>query len=63
VHWPCNSLEVLCPEILKLKQIAEKLSCALGNNHGAGLGDSLKTPGEVRGFAGYAALLRPSRIS
>jgi hypothetical protein len=33
---------VLCPQILEFKQIAEKLSCALGDNCGIRLGDRLE---------------------
>ena len=61
-HRGYNSLEVPCPQILELKQIAEKLSCALGDNHGVRLGDSLESRGEARGFADDAELLRASRI-
>ena len=61
-HRAYNSLQILRPQILEIKQIAEKLSCALGNNRGVRLGDSLKLRGEVRGFANDAALLRTSPI-
>ena len=61
-HRACNSLEVLCPQILEFKQIAEKPSCALSDNHGVWLGDSLELRGNVRSLADDAALLRASRI-
>ena len=31
-HRPSDALEVLCSEVLKLEQIAEQFSCALGAN-------------------------------
>ena len=61
-HRGCNSLQVLCPQILELKQIAEELSCVRSDNHGIRIGDSLKSRGEVRGFPDDATLLRASRI-
>ena len=61
-HRGYNSAEALCSQILEFKQIAEKLSCALGDNNGTRLGDSLEPRGEARGFADDAVLLRASRI-
>ena len=53
-------LEVPRSEILKLEEIAEKLSRALGDDHAVGLGDRLQPRREVRRVADDAALLRLS---
>ena len=60
-HRPRDTLEVLCSEVLKLEQIAEKPSCALGDDDHVRLSDPLQTGREVRRLADDAALLRFSR--
>ena len=40
-HRTGDALEVLCPEVLQLKQIANKLSCAIGDDHHVRFGDPL----------------------
>ena len=60
-HRPGDALEVLCPEVLKLEQIAEKSSRAFGDDHHVRLGDPLQARREVRRLADDAALLRLAR--
>ena len=60
-HRSGNALEVLCPEVLQLEEIAEKLPRALGDDHHVGVGDSLQSRREVRCLADDAALLRLAR--
>ena len=60
-HRPGDALEVLCPEVLQLEEIAEKLSRALGDDHHVRLGDPLQARREVRRLADDAALLRLAR--
>ena len=60
-HRPGDALEVLCPEVLKLEQIAEKPSRALGDDDHVRLGDPLQTRRKVRRLADDAALLRLTR--
>ena len=52
-----DALEVLCPEVLQLKQITEKFSRGLGNDHHVRLGDALQARRQVRRLADDAALL------
>ena len=54
---PCNALEVFCPEVLKLKQTAEKPSRALGYNNHVRLGDPLQPRRKVRRLAHDRLLL------
>jgi hypothetical protein len=42
VHRAGDALEVLCPKVLQLEQIAEKFSRGLGNDRGIRLGDPLQ---------------------
>ena len=60
-YRPGDALEVLCPEVLKLEEIAEKSPGALGDDHHVRLGDPLQTCREVRRLADDAALLRLTR--
>ncbi len=55
-----DPLEVPRSEILKLEEIAEKHSRALGDDHAVGFGDPLQPRREVRRVADDAALLRLS---
>ena len=61
-HGGRNSLEVLGPEIVEFKKVAEKPSCALGDNHGVRLGDRLELRGNVWSFADDAAFVGACRI-
>ena len=56
-----DALEVSCSEVLQLEKIAEKPSCALGDNDHVRLGKSLQTRREVRRLADDATLLRGRR--
>ena len=56
-----ETLEILSAEILKLEEIAEKPSRALGDDDHAWLGDRLKARCEVRRVTNDAALLRVPR--
>ncbi len=58
---PGDALEVLWPEVLKLEEIAEKLSRAVGDDDHVRLGDALQACREVRRLADDAALLRVPR--
>ena len=60
---PANPFRSFVPKILKLKQIAQKLSCALGDNRSIRLSDSLELRGDVRRLANDAALVRAFRIA
>ena len=60
-HRPGDALEVLRPEVLKLEQIAEKPSRALGDDDPVRLGDALQARRKVRRLADDAALLRLAR--
>ena len=55
-----DPLEVPGSQILKLEEIAEKLSRALGDDHAVWLGDPLQPRREVRRVADDATLLRLS---
>ena len=57
-YRPGDALEVLCPEVLKLEEITEQPSRALGNDHHVRLGNPLQARREVRRLADDAALLR-----
>ena len=61
VHGFGDAFELSCPEVLQLENIAEKPSCALGNNDRVRLGESLQTRREVRRLADDAMLLRGRR--
>ena len=63
VHRVGDSCEVLCSQILKLKQIAQEVSCVFCNNHCIRLSDSLEARGQVRGFVNDAALVYGFPIS
>ena len=60
-HRAGDALEILCPQVLQLEQIAEKLARGLGNDRSIRLGDPLQARREVRRLADYATLLRLSR--
>ena len=60
-HRLGDALEFLGPEVLKVEQIAKKLSCALGDDDRVRLGDPLEARREVRRLADDAALLRLTR--
>jgi hypothetical protein len=60
-YRPGDALEVPVPEVLQLKQIAEKPSRALGDDDHIRLGDALQARREVRRFTNDAALLRVPR--
>ena len=60
-HRPGYALEVLCAEVFQLEEIAEQLSCALGDDDRVRLGDPLQTRCKVRRLADNAALLRLTR--
>ena len=60
-HPSGDALEVLCPEVLEFKEIAEKFSRGLGDDDGVGLGDALQPRSEVRRLADDAALLCVAR--
>ena len=55
---PAMPLRSLCPEVLKLEEIAEELSRALGDDDRVRLGDALQARRQVRRLADDAALLR-----
>ena len=58
---PGDALEVLCPEVLELEEIAEKPPRAVGDDDHVRLGDALQARREVRRLADDAALLRFAR--
>src|SRR6516164_11839316 len=60
-YRPGDALEVPVPEVLQLKQIAEKPSRALGDDDHIRLGDALQARREIRRFTDDAALLRVPR--
>ena len=60
-HRPGDALEVFWSEVLKLEQIAEKLSRAFCDDDHVRLGNALQARGEVRRLADDAALLRLTR--
>ena len=60
-HRTGDTLEVLRPEVLKLKEIAEKPSRALRDDHGVRLGQGLQARRQVWRLADDAALLRVLR--
>jgi hypothetical protein len=60
-HRPCNALEVLCSEVLKLEQIAEQFSRAFGNHYAVRLCDTLQARRKVRRLAYDCLLLRSAR--
>ena len=60
-NWPRDTLEVLCPEVLKLKQVAHKPSCALRNDHAVRLCNALQACRQVRRLADNGLLLRSAR--
>src|SRR4029077_5731275 len=57
-----DPLQVLCPKVLELKQIAEEASRAFCDDHLVRFGAALQTRREVRRLADDTALLRPPRI-
>jgi hypothetical protein len=61
VRWPCDALKVLWSEVLKLEQIAEQFSRALGDDDRVRFGNPLQSRRDVGCLADDAALLRLSR--
>ena len=57
-HRPCNALEVLCSEVLKLKEVAEKPSRALCDDDRIRFGQRLQPRREVWRLAYDGLLLR-----
>ena len=55
-----NPLKLLCPEVVQLEQIAEKLSRAFGDDNHIRLGDSLQARRKIWRFADDAAFERVS---
>jgi hypothetical protein len=55
---PPYTLEVLCSEVLKLEQVANELSCALGEDDHVRLRNALQACGKVRCLADNRLLLR-----
>jgi hypothetical protein len=43
VHRPGDALEVVCPEVFQLEQVAEELSRSFGDNDHIRLGNALFT--------------------
>ena len=60
-HRPCDALEVLCPKVLKLEQIAQELSGALSNHDAVRLRNALQARGKVWRLANDGLLLRSAR--
>ena len=60
-HRPCDALEVLCSEVLKLEQIAHELARALGNDDAVRLRNALQARRKVRRLADDGLLLRSAR--
>ena len=61
LHWSRDALEVLCSEVLKLKQIAHELPSALTNDHTVRLSNPLQARCEIGCLADYSAFLRFAR--
>jgi hypothetical protein len=61
-HLPRDALEVLCPKVLKLKQIAHEPARALRNDYAVRLRNSLQARGKVRGLADDGLLLRSAPL-
>ena len=59
-HRPGDPFEVSCPEIDKLKEIAQKFSRALGNNQRIRLRNSLQARGKIWRLADNSTLHRAS---
>src|SRR5262249_17521082 len=60
-HRPDDALEVPWPEVLQLKEIADKSARAVADDDRVRLGDPLQARSEVRRLANDAALLRLPR--
>ena len=60
-HRPSDTPEVFCPEVLKLEQIAQQFSCALGYDYRVRFSHRLKARSKVRGFTDNPEFLRLSR--
>ena len=56
-----HALEVLCPKVLQIEEIAEQLPRALSDDNGIWFSDALKSCGEIWRLADDAALLRVAR--
>ena len=54
-------LEVFCPEVLELEEVAEKFARALGDDHHVRFGDALQARRKIRRLTDDAAFLRLSR--
>src|ERR1700744_5878309 len=57
-HRSGNALEILWSEVLQLKEIAEKSSRGLGNDHHVRVCDPLQTRRQIRRLADNTTLLR-----
>src|SRR6516165_4382252 len=65
-HWSGNALQVLWPEVLQLKQSADKFSCAFSDDDCVWFSDSLQARGEVWRLANNRLLLgrtRPDQVA
>ena len=60
-HRPRDALEVLCPKVLKLEQIAHELAGAFGNHDAVRLRNALQARRKVRRLAYDGLLLRSAR--
>ena len=60
-HRPDDTLEVLCPEVLKLEQVAHELSRTFGNDHAVRFCNALQACRKVRRLANDCLLLRSAR--
>src|SRR5262249_8797951 len=56
-YRPGDALEIRCPEVLQIEQIAKKPPRALGDDDRVRLGGALQPRREVRRFTNNAALL------
>jgi hypothetical protein len=57
-HWPYDTFEIPCSQVLKLEQVAHELARALCNDHAVRLRDALQARGKIRRFADNGLLLR-----
>src|SRR4029077_15283961 len=60
VHRPGDALEVVCPEVFQLEQVAEELSRTFGNNHRVRFRNALQARRKVGCLTDDAAFLRPT---
>ena len=62
-HRAGDTLEVFCPEVLKLKQIVKKSPGSFGDDHRVRLGEPLQARRKVRRLADNRLLLSRTRSS